>query len=386
MSPMIKDVLNNSFDRANLAVAYSAANRIMLVLSNKSQDVVTSPAFIMFTIGLIATLIYLNSTLLKTPGIQISLSIVMSNLMTSFFPRPEVQTTYIILTSILFYLIMISGLCWFLHCTAKVSVTAKMLWEKVLPFLVLFTSAIVLKIASDAQQMKLLYFVALCYILLIQFYFDQNQNPDTANYFFVFVDSVMCRTMVLAIQDFAKSQIDNMDIAVIVFNMAVIFLVYSVAYIQKQQKKDLVLPPQVQYCLGVLNFAIAQQAFNFLLKLCNNEVLGALVTVTTVMTLLLYNRFYNQAFYNICIFCLGMAWALLVENWIYSFYNFYEHIIIYLIIFILIQKLQTAMSLVYDFSEGLLSRRNLSAGVYDYYTNMMVIPHETSSEVGLPQA
>lgn len=386
MKKPIGDVLNNCFDRANLAVGYSAANRIMLALSNnKSQEVVTSPAFIMFTIGLIAMLIYLNSTFLQTPGIQISLCIVISNLMTSFFPLPEVQSAYIILTSILFYLILISALCCFVHHTVKTSATTKLLWEKIVPFLVLFTSAKVLKITTDAQQMKLLYLVALCYILLIQYYGGQSQDPDFINYFFIFVDSVMCRSMVLAIQDFATSRIDNMDIAVVVFNMAVIFLVYSVAAIQSP-KGNTTLPSQVQYCLGVLNFAIAQQSFNFLLKLYSNQVMGAILSIITLMTLLHYSTFYNQAVYNICIFGIGIAWALLVESWLSSFYNFFEHVILYTIIFIMIHKLQITVTMIYEFTEGLLTTKAFAVVAYDYYTNMMVIPHESSTAVGLPDA
>lgn len=385
----LKDVIRNSFDRANLAVAYSAANRIMLAIAIKKGQDTVRPAFGLLVVALTCILIYMNSALLKNNGIQMTLSIVISNIITSsLLPFPEMQTAYTMFTCILFYLVIISMLCWGVHCAVKHNVNTNMIWEKIVPFLVLFASAIVLKIVTDAQQIRILSIAAIVYLVMAQAarFHDKKkesnhtEDVDESSYFLVFVDSVMCRSLVLGIQEYAEIAVDNRGMGIIAFHMAAILLVYSV-----EPYKQVIENPQMQFFVGVLLFTVARQTFQILLRLCNNGVLGSLATIVTTITLFLYNGFSNRILYNIGVFCLGIGWAAQVEEWISLFTNFFEHAIFYTIIFILIQKLENTMMLLYNFTEGIsIITAGKMSWAYNYYENMMVIPHTGSTTVGLP--
>ena len=380
-----KETLNSYFERATLAVGYSASNRIMLYVTD-SKDKKITPAFIIFTISWTAVLIYLNSALLKNTGIQMSLSILISNLITTIFPAPEGQKTYFVFTSILFYLLLTSALCWIINRIVQGHASINALWSRIVPFVILFTSAIILKIVAEVQQMRLLYIVSICYIVVIQMYkvavAPDTSKPTHSNYFTTFLDSIMCRSLVLWIQDYAKISIDNMDIAVIAFNIGIVILVYH--HLTTFKRENSALPSQIEYGLGVLTFNISQQIFQMLQKKCNNKVLVSFMTVITLVACLFYtNTLYTKRMHNICVFCLGMAWSLLIEQWLSHFYSLFEYLFVYLIIFMAIQNLQETILLVYDFTEGSLMSKNLLAVMHDF-ESVMVIPHSASSNVGLP--
>ncbi len=257
------------------------------------------------------------------------------------------------------------------------------LWNRIVPFIILFTSATVLKTFEDSQQSKLLYLISFCYIIVSQLYLskvDSNACSElmpSYHYFVLFLDSIMCRATVLCIQDYARSRIDNMDTAVVVFNACIVILGNSLIQFSA-------LPTQIHYCLGVLVFTISQQSFVILQKHCNDDKISSFIVVITMITLLFYTHSYNKSLYNVCIICLSLAWTLLLEQWLASFYNLQEHLIIYLILFISIQKMKETMMQVLDFTEGVLSKDHLLI-VYGFEEDMlMVIPHDTSSAVGLP--
>jgi hypothetical protein len=379
----IRDTLNSLFDRAIIALSYSAANRITIFISSR-QDQEIKPVFVIFIISLTAALIVLNSKLLQVSGVQTSLSILISKLLISIFPLPEDQTGYILLPSIIFYLILCATLCSFINYSVKESKLSAALWNRVVPFIILFSSSIILQVLTRNSQMKPFYFIALCYIVFVQYYSFSSAvdhgGGGVPEYLFLFIDSVMCRALVLGIQDVVKSKIDNMDIAVIFFNTVLVILGYSIVSMNEEQTVS-----QIRYCLGVMVFTISQQLFTIIQKKFDNDIIHSFIITTSVITVLLYNHDkFTRPLYFLCINCLSLAWTLLIEVWISSFYSSFEPFIIYFIIFIIIQTFQDWAVHVFNFSKGIYHTHqgDLVASLYSY--EAIVIAHEASSNVGLP--
>jgi len=376
----IKESLNNLFNRAIIAVSYSAANRIIVYVS--AHGLIINPVFVIFTISLTSVFIILNSGLLRVAGVQTSLSILLSKLLTSVLPLPEEQKGYFILPSVFFYLILCSCICSFIHNIVENSKIIAELWDRISPFIVLFSSSIIIQIITKNNNLQLLYLISICYLTIVQyFYCSWNKIDDVKNrnyYFFMFVDSIMCRALVLFIQDFVKSKIDNKDIAVVVFNVFIVVMLYSIVLMNTKIQ----VATQVHYTLGVLIFTISQQLFTILQKFCDNEIVQTFFITTTVMAILLYNRHLGSPLYNICVNCLALSWTLLIEVWISSFHSAFEPFIVYFIIFIVIQKMQESALRVFDFTEGLF--QTPKDILYGY--EMIMIAHDTSSSIGLPSS
>ena len=361
-----KNSLKNCFDRAIIAVSYSAANKITILISNTDQSIKAS--FVIFIISLCAALIILNTKLLHNVGIQTSLSIIMSKLVISSFPLPEEQTIFFLLPSIMFYLVLCSSICSFIDFVVSHTTDVKILWSKIVPFVVLFTSSTILQKFNNASQLKLLYSISICYIVLSQYYW----KVDNGSHYALFFDSLICRSLVLCIQDAVKMSIDNMDIAIVIFNACIIITGYSLGTYLTQQ---------MRYVVSVLTFTISQQLLTIVQKKCENQLIPTFLFVVLIVTIMMYNKHWDETISNISFNCFALACSSLIDSWITSFYNSLEPFIVYLIIFITLQSMQEIAMSLFDFSEGLFTIEKAS---HFYNYELMVIAHDTSSSVGLP--
>lgn len=397
----VKELLDIFFDRAIIALSYSAANKITLLISNTNSNFVVNnnnnnslikPAFVMFILSLSVALIILANKHLNTnyySGIQTTLSILISKIFTSLFPLPEEQKgSYCILPSLLFHLIMCSSICSFLRFAFEKNKIITALCDRIIPFIILFSSSMVFQQLTDNRQMHLLYLFALCYLVFIQIPSPpQNRYKDhifssTLDFFLLFVDSIMCRALVLGIQDYVKAMVDNMDIALAVFNIGILVVLnYFLVMVGNYG------PSQIQYCTGVMIFTISQQLFVIVQKYCGNEPVHSFIISLTVFTSLLYNKICRQigkSIFVICINCLSLAWSLLIENWLSSFYGGYEPFLVFLVVFLAIQNLQEATYLIVDFTQDCYASHRIANVIAYGYEMMSVIAHSDSSSIGLP--
>lgn len=370
----IQPLLTLFFERVVIATSYSAANRIndLITLHDSSHGI--HSAFIIFTITVTGVLTILNSSLLQNTGLQTSLSILISKLIISIFPLAEEQKTYSVLAAVVFYLAFWSALCSLLSVVVKQNKTVSNLWDKTVPFIVLFSSSLSIQILIENQQMLLLYLLAFFYVVMIQYYYVDIQS---SYYIFLFIDSIMCRAIVLSIQDYIKNMVDNMDVAVVVFNGGLLTIAY--AYLSNVRNPA----SQINYCLGVLIFTVSQQIFSMLQKYGYNKVNQTFVITITIFTVFLFNNscrmHLSMPILNIFINCIVMSWGMLIETWLASFYSIFEPFILYFIIFIAIQKIQSSTASVIDFTRGIFTNKEQIAILYGY--EMMVITHENYLKV-----
>jgi hypothetical protein len=176
-----KRLLETCFYRAIIAVSYSSADKITLLISNSDQSI--KAPFVIFIISLCAALIILNSRVLQNTGIQMSLSIVLSKLVISSFPLPEEQKVFFLLPSIVFYLALCSSICSVVDNVVSHSTSLKNLWSSIVPFVVLFTSSVILQKFNNASQLKLLYLISICYLVLSQYYFKMDEPSNFTMFF-----------------------------------------------------------------------------------------------------------------------------------------------------------------------------------------------------------
>jgi hypothetical protein len=363
----VKALLNMFFERAIIATSYSAANKINDHIFIHDDGI--HPVIVIFAISVTGALTILNSNLLQNSGIQTTLSILISKLIISVFPLAEEQKTYSIFASAIFYLTFWSAICSLIQYYVKHNDQLNILWEKIVPFIVLFSSSQVIHIITENRQMLLFYLIALSYLVIIQYYSTDIQKES---YIFLFIDSIMCRSIVLTIQDYIKSMIDNMDIAVVIFNCGLLILAYTIT----SQVSN--LPSQINYCLGVMVFTISQQLFHMLQKYGDNKVSQTFIIIIIIFNFLSFNhasrRLLAAPILNICINCVALSWTMLIEIWIASFFGIFEIFFIYFIVFLSIQKIQNSTSSVIDFTEGIFSNKEQIAILYGY--EMMMITHE----------
>ena len=189
----------------------------------------------------------------------------------------------------------------------------------------------------------------------------------------------MCRAIVLCIQDYAKSAIDNMDISVVAFNVAILVIGHSLI-----TAEDKIVTSQVQYCVGVMIFTVSRQLFVILQKHFDNEVVHTFMVIITIFVLIIYNSSWQigKPIFNILVNCLSLAWTLLIETWLTSFNSAFEPFLVYFIIFATLQTLQESSASVVDFTEGVVINKDQISILYSY--EMMAITHEASSTIGLP--
>jgi hypothetical protein len=361
----VKYSLKSLFDRGIIALSYSAADRIISVISNDDQSIKT--AFVILILSLTALLNLSNCKLLQNSGIQTSLSIVVSKLVISMFPLPEEQTVFCLIPAILFYLVLCSCICIIIDRLVKQCDTINLLWNSIVPFVVLFTSAITIQIFMDNAQMGQLYLISICYLALCQYFLYTGKSSE--NYFLLFFDSLFCRSLVLCIQDYVKANIDDMDFALVAFNACIIIVGYSLRATLSQQ---------ITYCISVMTFTISRQILTILQKKCDTQMMPPFVIAIMAMIVFLYNRNLGIPISNISINCISLAWSSIIELWLFSFYGNLEQFLIYIIVFIALQSFEDFALSIYDFSEGLISP-NLF-----YNHDLMVIAHDGSSLVGLP--
>jgi hypothetical protein len=363
----IKSLLDTFFERAIITTSYSAADKLNELIS-KHNGVLLRPVFIIFTISIAGALTILNSNLLQNSGIQTTLAILMSKLIISLFPLTEEQKTYSIFATAVFYLVFWSAMCTLIKYYAKHNDQLNVLWEKIVPFIVIFTSLELIRIMTENHQMLLFYLIALSYLVIIQYY---STDILKASYIFLFIDSFMCRSVVLTIQDYIHTMVDNMDIAVIIFNCGLLILTYTIA------SKISNLPSQVHYCLGVIVFTISRQIFTLLQKYANNKLSQTFVIIIIIFNFLLFNQISKRLLatpvLNICINCIALSWTMMLDFWFASFYGIFEPFFIYFIVFIFIQKIKNSTSSVIDFTEGNFSNKEQMSILNAY--EIIVITH-----------
>jgi hypothetical protein len=371
-----KEYLNVFFERATIAVSYSVANRITKYITSPDHSQAIKPAFTILALSLTIGLIFLNIKVIQNSGVQTSISILISQIFTTILPLPEEQKAYFALPSIVFYVLICSVICSCISYSLVQSQVSTALWDKIFRFVILFSSSIAFQILTAVQQMKLLYLIAFCYVIFAQFYFPQIEKP---NFFLLFIDSIMCRAIVLCIQDYAKSAIDNMDISVVAFNAAILVIGHSLI-----TAEDKIVTSQLQYCIGVMIFTVSRQLFAILQKYFDNEVLHTFMVTVTIFVVILYNSNWHvgKPIYTIVINCLSLAWTLLIETWLTSFNSAFEPYLVYFIVFATLQTLQESSASVVDFTEGIVVNKDQISTLYSY--EMMAITHEASSTIGLP--
>ncbi len=356
------------FERTIITTSYSAAETLNDLVS-KHNGILMRPVFIIFTICITAALTILNCKLLQNSGIQTTLSILISKLIISLFPLTDEQKTYSIFASAVFYLAFWSAICTLIRYYAKHNDQLNDLWEKIVPFIVIFTSLELIRIMTKNHQMMLFYLIALSYLVIIQYYSAEFRKDY---YIFIFIDSFMGRSVVLTIQDYIHTMVDNMDVAVIIFNCGLLILLYSIT------SKISNLPSQIHYCLSVMVFTISRQVFNILQKYGNNKVSQTFIIIIIIFNFLLFNqaskRVLASPVQNICINCIALSWTMMLKIWFASFYGIFEPFFIYFIVFISIQKIKNSISSVIDFTEGIFSNKEQISTLNAY--EIIVMSHD----------
>jgi hypothetical protein len=166
--------------------------------------------------------------------------------------------------------------------------------------------------------------------------------------------------------------IDNMDIAIVIFNACIIIIGYSLGtYLTKH----------MSYCVSVLTFTISRQLLAIIQKKCDNQAIPTFIFAILVMMPFIYNNKLVESLSNISINCFSLAWSGVIELWISSFTSHAEPFLVYIVIFISLESIHHTAITIFDFSEGMFTWESASR-LYNY--ELMVIAHDSSSSVGLP--
>ena len=352
-SKNLGQVFDCFFQRAIISVSYSAADRLGQYAALNQQ----SPAFV--SMVLIITFFAfacapkfgpLSSG--RNECLQTTLAILMSKLITTnaLMPMEKEQTSYLILPTILFYLIFCAMLCTRVGTFLQnIHPYFKGQWDSVVPYVVIFCTSRILKVFQRQRQMHFLYFVVLFYPV----YADALESClffQYAAYLHLFMESIISRGVVLIVEDYVFGKIHKADLALSFFYMCILVCAHFVLQqrpcsTKKEQPRG-PLARQREVCLGVLMYSFSSHLLQAMQAYCNNQLITTFALTAVLLVLMLYQTsiFPASSTTEFCINSLSILWSGILDAWVFNFYHKWEPLFIYFLIFVLVQYLQDRIS------------------------------------------
>ena len=337
----LQGVLDCFFERAVIAISYSAAYRLLNRLTSSSAH---GPNISLLVLGVtVVTLLLLSRQVRQNACLQTTLSILISKLVI-YGIAPLEPTAYaygwVLPGIICFFLCLYCSLCRAVRAVLAFP-PLQTQWDLIVPFVVIFSTTAILRAIQSHGELHFLYAAVLCHLL-----WWTTLEIQGDGYLHQFVDSIMARGILLVLDDLIFGSAIRPGIG-LCFLFAIYILLLNICFPSQQRSRP------CQVCIGVLTYSLCSRILEALKLLCNQQIGITFAVVASLLVLLLYQPRYLD-FTSICSNALSILWSNVLDSWVFSFYQEWEQILMYMIIFGGMQGLKDALTPALQKSAALL--------------------------------
>lgn len=380
----LQEVLDCFFDRAVISISYSASSRMLERLTSSSAH---GPNLSLTVLGLtiVCLLLLSEERVRRNACLQTTCSILVSKLVikacTPMEPAAR-HDAWVLPGIICFFLALYSTLCGVVrHVLCTGSLRAQ--WDQIVPFVVVFSTSAILRAIKQEGELRFLYVAVICHLL-----WWSSFDPLSAYFPYLaqFVDSIMARGILLILDDFVFGATLRPGIGLCLL-FACWLTILCVLFPRGKRSR------QLEICVGVLSYSLCGRVVNALKLLCHEQMGVTFAVVISSLILLLYLPQPKQPslfeYTPLCSNALSILWGSMLDSWVFSFYQEWEQILMYIVLFWSIQGLKDAITPVLQKSQQQqqLQQQLLLRARQNNTNEAMLIAHETQHELQqqLPQ-
>jgi hypothetical protein len=331
----LQTITESFFNRAVIAISYSASARMLDRLTSSAAH---GPNIGLVALGLtIICFLLLVDRVRQNACLQTTLSILVSKLVIHLCTpmEPSAHREGWVLPGILaFFLCLYVALCLAVRAVLVLE-PLRQQWELIVPFIVVFSTSAILKAIKHNAEMRFLYVAVLCHML----WRSTWTTPDDEiprQYLAKFVDSIMARGVLLILDDLVFGTSIRPGIGqCLLFST---WLLLLCAYFPPDKRSS-----QYQLCVGVLTYSLCTRIVQVVRLWCSNQVGITFALVAAVMLLCLHIPPFFFEITPLCANALAILWISVLDGWLFSFYQEWEQLLMYMIIFWGLQGLKDAI-------------------------------------------
>jgi len=246
-------------------------------------------------------------------------------------------------------------------------------WDLIVPFVIIFSTSSVLQAIKQNAEMRFLYvaiFIFMIWRSSLDFYCNCI-NP----YLSQFLDSIMARGLLLMLDDLIYGTDTTPSIGLC-------FLFGSWLTILCKWFPEDKRSTQCSMCIGVLTYSFCSRVLQAIKLLCNEQIS---LTFALILALIILCLSWHTSQFDVTPLCanaLGILWNTMLDSWLFSFYQEWEQLLMYMIIFWGIQGLRETITPILENSAILLMKGdNIIPSPPSIESEVILIANETTATV-----
>lgn len=342
----LQEIVNLFFDKAVIAISYTASSRLLDRFTSSSAHGLNIG---IVTLGITLICFVLFSEWIKNNAcLQTTLSIIISKLVIHLCMHIEPNNAHydgnVLPATICFFLCFYSTLCVAIRSVLILEHIHRQ-WDQIVPFVIIFSTSSILKSIKQNAEMRFLYvaiFIFMIWRSTLEFYCN-SINP----YLTQFLDSIIARGILLMLDDFIYGTSTRPGLGLCFLFGCCLTIICT--WFPKAKRST-----QCQMCVGVLTYSFCSRVLQAIQKLCNEQISLTFVLVLTFVVLCLNLRTTVTDVNQFCAIMLGVLWRTILDQWLFSFYQEWEQLLMYMIIFWGIQGLKETITPILEKSSLLI--------------------------------
>jgi hypothetical protein len=294
--------------------------------------------------------------------------------------EPNIRSNAWVLPGIIcFFLVLYSTLCAAVRHVLLLE-SLRVQWDQIVPFIIIFSTMSILRSLKENAELRFLY-VAICCHLLWWSSLDSLLHLESVFPLLTqFVDSIMARGILLILDDLVFGTTVRPGIG-LCFSFMCWLTILCIFFPREKRSR------QCETCVGVLSYSLCIRLVHALKLLCKDNIGVTFAVVLALIVLLLYFYQLEQGslhffeYTPLCSNALSILWGRVLDNWVFSLYQEWEQILMYMIIFWGMQSLKDAITSVLQKSETPPTPSVLLAQKEKSDKEAMLIANESSAQL-----
>lgn len=351
----LREIVDTFFDRAVIAISYSASARLLDRLTSSSAH---GPSIGLVSLGVTVLCFFLLADQIKGNAcLQTTLAIIISKLVIHVCTPMEPSARHdgwVLPGIICFFLCLYSTLCIAMRQVLVLERLQKP-WDLIVPFIVIFSTSSILKAIKQNAEMRFLYVTIFCHLLWRTSYWDTPTTGEASHelYLAQFIDSIVARGILIVLDDLVFGAILRPGIGLCLLFAS--WLTILCVWFPRATRSS-----QCQLCVGVLTYSLCSRLLHALQSLCYGQISITFAVVAAFMVLCLHLQPQSNGastsfdFTPVCSNALSILWSSMLDSWLFSFYQEWEQLLMYAILFWGMQGLKDTIEPILQTSAALL--------------------------------